>query len=89
MLAAELSKMPVPSDHERERAFFMVVSRVKDKLQDLLANRSDEPLCIEGTTPVNIVRDVTVMYKNYAAGVKKVIFGCLEPSPFLFRSILL
>lgn len=83
-LTSKLGQMPTPlaNDNEREIAFLVIISRAKELLKDLLANRidkNDEPVCGEGTTtPVNIVRDVTAKYKTYAANITKVSVSTLH-----------
>lgn len=73
-LTAKLRAMPpaLADDNKRRNAFLVVMSRVTEQLKGLLTNGSNEPVCGEGKTKMNIVPDVTAMYRAYAAGIMQV-----------------
>eukprot|EP00904_Undaria_pinnatifida_P003117 jgi/Undpi1/12806/HiC_scaffold_7.g02473.m1 len=70
-LTAKLRAMPpaLADDNKRRNAFLVIISRITEQLKGLLTNGSDEPVCVDGSTKMNIVPDVTAMYRAFAADI--------------------
>lgn len=73
-LTAKLRAMPpaLADDNKRRNAFLVIISRLTEQLKGLLTNGSDEPVCVDGSTKMNIVPDVTAMYRAFAADIMQV-----------------